>query len=192
MLTHCYHFGVIYCSAYNTWVVDPIINDSDERDSRPYYAYERTVPTGKNGTIAVTVHDDKLVLLSQFRHAPRKFQYAFPRGYNENRLSPLDNLANELDGEIGAKPAGGPVYLGKINPDSGLTSGSADVYLVEVDKVNTTYDEGIVKSIEITEQQFEEKIAAKRNNDETDLCFDDGFTLAAYALYKEYKGQLKV
>ena len=46
-----------------------------------------------------------------------------------------------------------------------------------------------MKSIEITEQQFEEKIAAKRNNDETDLCFDDGFTLAAYTLYKEYKSK---
>ncbi|SCW45929.1 hypothetical protein SAMN02910456_01229 [Ruminococcaceae bacterium YRB3002] len=186
-----YHFGVIYRSEYNTWVVDPIINKpKNEKKTSPYYTYERAIPTGGDGTIAVTVHDGKLVLLDQFRHAPRKMQYAFPRGYNENKLMPLDNLAKEVDEEIGAESVVKPVYLGKINPDSGLTSGSANVYLVNVDKVVPTSDEGIVDTIEITEQKFEEMIAKKRDSGDGDSHFDDGYTLAAYALYKEYAARV--
>lgn len=185
-----YNFGVVYQSKYNTMVVDPLINDDRENDNtKPYYPYERVLPTGKNGTVIVTVHNGKLVLLDQFRHAPRKFQYSFPRGYNELSLKSEENAKNELVEEIRATSDPKPVFIGRISPDSGLSATCADVYLAEVDDYKNTHKEGIKEVIEVSESDFEQMIIDKNNKDQH--TFDDGFTLAAYSLYKNYKSRAK-
>ena len=75
--------GVVYRSAYNLLVVDLVENMKGER-----FAYERLIPAVKKGAIvSIPVYDDKFVLLKQYRHAMRAFQYAFPRGFGEEGLS---------------------------------------------------------------------------------------------------------
>lgn len=176
------HYGVVYQSKYNTLIVDPTINETDSAKDKPYIPYERIVPSGNNGTVLVTMHDGKFVLLKQFRHAPRKEQFAFPRGYNENKLSPVNNAVNELYEELNAKPVGEPVWLGKISPDSGLTSSCADVYLVNIDNYSPSSDEGIVNSVELDEEGLVDMLTQDNKS-----SFDDGFTLAAYTLYRSHK-----
>lgn len=175
------HYGVVYQSKYNTLVVDPIINDENIETIGEYKTYERVIPSGSDGTIIVTRHNDKFVLLEQFRHAPRKIQYSFPRGFNENNLSKIDNVICELNDELKATLISEPVFIGSINPDSGLTGSSAAVYLAEIDCYELTNAEGILNVIEVTDAEFNQLINDNRNNKNN--YFDDGFTLAAYSLY---------
>lgn len=171
-----YQFGVVYKSKYNTVIVDPIINQNT------FYPYERIIPTSSSGVVMVTKHGDKFVLLKQYRHAPRKLQYSFPRGCNEDGLLSADNAKKELYEELKATISAEPKLLGRISPDSGLTSSCVFVYFVEIDSYEITKEEGILDVIELTDSELEEKIRANKNNDRND--FDDGFTLAAYMLYK--------
>ena len=65
---------------------------------------------------------------------------------------------------------------------SGLTSSCVSVYLVNIDDYEKTGEEGIIDITEIPVDEFEDRIYANVNNDQNE--FDDGFTLAAYLLYK--------
>lgn len=180
---HNQHYGVIYESKYNQLVVDPI---KTNRLDEPVKQYERIIPVGRNGTVMVTVHDGKFVLLRQFRHAPRKEQYSFPRGHNEEKKASIENALKELNEEINANTSKEPVFLGNISPDSGLTSACADVYLAEVDSFsNEKRSEGIREIVEITEAEFIDMIE-KNGTNEGETAFDDGYTIAAYVLYKNY------
>lgn len=178
-----YKFGVVYKSKYNTMLVDPIMNNHDSQYI--YYPYERIIPTSGSGVVMVTKHKDKFVILKQYRHAPRKIQYAFPRGYGENGILSADNAKKELDEELKAKISKVPKLLGRISPDSGLTSSCVYVYFVDIDSYEKINDEGILDVLELSDIEFENKLATNLNNEKSG--FDDGFTLAAYMLYKLWR-----
>lgn len=165
-----YHFGVTYKSKYNMMLTDPICSSSGS-----FFPYERVIPSSGNGVVMVTVHKGKYILLHQYRHSLRQEQYCFPRGYGEEGLLSRENAIKELKEEINAQIKDEPVYLGKVCPDSGLTSGCANVFLVEVDcfcpKVG---HEGISSCIELTDEEFMK------------FSINDGFTLSAYLLHKKY------
>lgn len=175
-----YQFGVVYKSKYNTMVVDPIKQYSGTQIS--YYPYERIIPTFGNGVVMVTVHNDRFVFLKQYRHAPRKTQFSFPRGYGERGILSVDNAMKELSEELNATITSVPTLIGRITPDSGLTSSCVSVYLVNIDDYEKTGEEGIIDVTEIPVDEFEDRIYANVYNDQNE--FDDGFTLAAYLLYK--------
>lgn len=168
-------YGIVYSSSYNKMIVDPIVSDDNE-----VYPYERVVPTVSDGGVVMIVkHGDNFVLLRQFRHAIRREQYCFPRGFSESKMSSLENAYRELAEEIGAKFIRNKTELiGEINSDSGLTSGISNVYLVEVESYNHSVgrDEGIEKIIEVPIENMDSFIVDNR--------VDDGFTLSAYSLYK--------
>lgn len=184
-------YGIVYRSKFNIFCVDPIIGKKHD-----YFPYERVIPTAGNGDVLVCVHKGRLVLLKQYRHAPRKIQYAFPRGFAEPGLTPEENALKELGEELHAKlkPGTSVVYLGGISPDSGLASTCANVYLVRLESYGYDKDyEGIKSVIEITPRQFEKLVkgnrqVTKESNQKRD--FDDGFSLAAYQLYKAYMRRL--
>ena len=173
-----YHFGVVYKSKYNIMCVDPIVDNHEN-----YFPYERIIPTAGTGVVMVTMHKENFILLKQYRHAPRKIQMSFPRGYGELGIFSEANAEKELKEEINAHISKTPVFLGEISPDSGLTSCCVDVYLVEVDSYsqNDGY-EGIMEIKEISDSEFKNMM----NQNEDDYFFDDGFTISAYTLYKRY------
>ena len=173
-----YHFGVVYKSKYNIMCVDPIVDKHEN-----YFPYERIIPTAGTGVVMVTMHKENFILLKQYRHAPRKIQMSFPRGYGELGIFSEANAEKELKEEINAHISKTPVFLGEISPDSGLTSCCVDVYLVEVDSYsqNDGY-EGIMEIKEISDSEFKNMM----NQNEDDYFFDDGFTISAYTLYKRY------
>lgn len=167
-----YKFGVVYESRYNTVLVDPI-----ESKDGSFFPYERVIPSSGNGVIMITKYKDKFILLKQFRHAIRTEQYSFPRGFAEVDFTPKENAIRELSEEISASITKEPVILGRIVPDSGMTSGKAYVYLVEIDSYNANIGhEGILDVMEVSEEELKELICKDK--------IDDGFTLGAYALYK--------
>lgn len=166
-------FGVVYQSNFNQMLVDPICKEDS------LFPYERVVPKADaNGVVMLTMTNDNFILLEQYRHAPRAKQICFPRGFGESGQTSVENAKRELKEEIGAVVSKEPILLGQIISDSGLTSGTVDVYYVDIEsyELNLEAHEGIKKIIEIPKTKMDEWISSGNTN--------DGFTLSAYALYK--------
>ena len=163
--------GIVYKSAYNMVLVDLVYIEEGK-----YFAYERLVPTvAKGATVILPVCNGKFVLVKQYRHALRDFQYSLPRGYGENKLSAAENARKEIREELGAE-ATNIRYLGECVANSGISGDKVAVYACEVDSVNTDVrEEGIVKYILVTEKELKAMLREGRVN--------DGFTMSAFALY---------
>ena len=165
-------YGLVYRSSWHTLLVDPISSGEGN-----FFPYERVLPSANDGVVMVTKHNDNFMLLKQFRHAIRREQYSFPRGFAEPNSTPQENAVRELQEEIGAVVTKSPVPLGRIAPDSGLTGGCAFVFMVEVDEYRTSSGhEGIKEIIEVSKAELSTMILEGR--------IDDGFTLGAYQLYE--------
>ncbi len=165
-------YGLVYRSSWHTLLVDPISSGEGN-----FFPYERVLPSANDGVVMVTKHKDNFVLLKQFRHAIRKEQYSFPRGFAEPNSTPQENAVRELQEEIGAVVTKASVPLGRIAPDSGLTGGCAFVFMVEIDEYRTSSGhEGIKGIIEVSKSELSTMILEGR--------IDDGFTLGAYQLYE--------
>lgn len=163
--------GVVYESPYSMMIVDLVYNNPNE-----YYLYERLIPhSDKNGVVIIPVHEGKIVLLNQYRHALRDYQISLPRGYGEDGIISVDNVSKELDEEIGAK-ATNITFLGTINANSGSSGGFAEVYSCEIDTYVQKHGyEGIDSVIELTTDELKDYIRAGKIN--------DGFTLSAMCYY---------
>ena len=165
-------YGIIYQSKYNKLLVDPVESNGE------CIPYERMTPaSGCDGVVIVAKHNDSFILLNQFRHALRQNQYSFPRGFAESD-NPVADAVRELEEELSVNIKKGiPKYLGKIAPDSGLTTTRAYVYSVEIESYNASEGhEGIVSAVEIPCHEFDKWIQESK--------IDDGYTLGAYMLLK--------
>lgn len=89
----------------------------------------------------------------------------------------MENAKKELLEELGAvvSATDEPRKLGMIAADSGLSSGMAAVYLMKIDGYKNTADEGIREVVELSQAELADMIKNRE--------IDDGYTLAAYALY---------
>lgn len=163
--------GVVYESAYNIMVVDLVYEEEGK-----YFAYERLVPAVESGAVVILpIYDGSLLLLKQYRHALRDYQYAFPRGFGEKGITVEENLRKELKEEIGGEVIN-IEYLGQVSPDSGVQGTVAEVYACEL----SVYDkdsksEGICEILEVAPLELKKWISAGK--------ITDGFTLAALGLY---------
>lgn len=167
--------GVVYESPFNIMVVDLV-----ESPDKKCFAYERLLPAvSKKAVVAVPVYDGKFILLNQYRHALRRKQYAFPRGFAEPGISPAGNVLKELREELGAEVKSYK-QLGTAVADSGISGNEVSVFLCELEKVELKYQhEGIESFIMLTEKELTEWIS--------DGKIDDGFTLAAFCLYRSQR-----
>lgn len=162
--------GVVYESAYNIMLVDLVYEEEGK-----YFAYERVVPAAESGAVVIVPkYKDKVILLNQYRHALRNYQYAFPRGFGEKGLSAEENCTKELMEEIGATVVH-TEYLGQVTPDSGVQAAVVSVYACEIsDYDSSLHSEGIKEILAVSEEQLE---CMMKNGEIT-----DGFTLAALML----------
>ena len=163
-------FGVLYQSPYSMLVVDLVEDGSGKR-----FAYERVVPTQKNGIVCMPVYDGKFLLLRQYRHSLRERQWGFPRGFGEQGLSAEENLRKEVQEEIVAEVLR-VALLGYVAPDSGLLSSKVSVFCCEITEPALMMGyEGIDSLCLLSKEELAQKI---RDGEIT-----DGFTLSAFALY---------
>lgn len=166
-----YRFGIVYQSRYNRFLVDPVL----AADGR-IFPYERVLPTVEGGVVILTRCRGKYILLRQFRHALRRTQYAFPRGFSEAGAGIVEDVRRELQEELGATLAEEPRELGCIAPDSGLTGGCVRVFAAELSEYREMCGhEGILEVAVLSDEELEMRIR--------DGSIDDGFTLGAYALW---------
>lgn len=165
--------GVCYESAYNILVVDLVYEVEGK-----YFAYERILPAVQKGAVVcIPRYHEKYILLKQYRHALRDYQYAFPRGFGECDVSAEDNAKKELREELNADVRE-VSFLGSVVADSGLSGNSAYIYLCDI----TTYCipeayEGISGLLEVSWKKLGELIREKK--------ITDGYTLSAYALLSQ-------
>lgn len=168
---HNRKIGVLYESPYNMLLVDLVYEEEGH-----YFAYERLVPAVATGAVVIMpIFKENVILLRQYRHALRDYQYAFPRGFGEKGLSVEENLRKELKEEIGATIAD-THFLGTVTPDSGVQSGLVAVYACHIDSYNPNLrSEGICDILEISLGELR-KMAHEGQ-------ITDGFTLAALGMY---------
>ncbi len=166
-------YGLIYSSDYRKLIIDPI---QDENNN--LFPYERIIPNNENGVVMMVKHNNNFVLLNQFRHPIREKQICFPRGFCESESLDKD-VIRELNEElkINKEDIIKMEEIGIITPDSGLTSNKAHIYYCEVKRYENSKTEGIENIIELSNDEFKEKI--KKN------YITDGFTISAYCLAKE-------
>lgn len=163
--------GVVYASPYHLLVVD-LIQNNDGR----LYTYERLLPAVERGAVvALPRYKGKYVLLKQYRHSLHDYQYAFPRGFGEPGISSEENVKKELREEAGAVVKACS-HLGVVVADSGVSGNPVDVYECELSYLEEQKGhEGIETLCFLSREEMEEWI---RNGQ-----IQDGFTLAAWALY---------
>ncbi len=144
------------------------------------YSYARVVSMNpkSNGCVAVPRCQNQFGLLHIFRHAARQWSVEFPRGFAENpALTPEENVRKELSEELGIAESDCRITpLGEVRADSGLSSGSAQIFLADLSpaaRIVPSGEEGIGGFRWVGEEDLKEMIC---NGEIT-----DGFTLAAYA-----------
>lgn len=162
--------GVVYSSPYHLMVVDLVYGQEGK-----YFAYERILPTVKKGSVVIIPrYRDDFLLLKQYRHALRDYQYAFPRGFGEAGVSAEDNVRKEIEEELSAQVSD-VVFLGVCVADSGLCGDKISVFscTVESFSVNEGY-EGISDVIRLSRKELKQWMRSGKLN--------DGFTLSANSL----------
>lgn len=162
--------GLLYRSSYSMMLVD-LVRDTDGN----VFAYERLAPvsTGK-AVVVVPSCNGKYILLQQFRHAIRRLQYSFPRGFGEDGLSALENAVKEIKEEIGAE-ARNLSEIGHVEPDSGVLSSDVTIVCCEIDSyIQKTGYEGICSLTPVSKEEMEQLIGNGQ--------ITDSYTLAAWAL----------
>lgn len=162
--------GVVYSSPYHLMVVDLVYEQEGK-----YFAYERILSTVKKGAIvAIPRYHDNFLLLKQYRHALRDYQYAFPRGFGEEGVSATDNVRKELQEELSARISE-VKFLGTCVADSGLCGDKVNVFscVVEDFSINKGH-EGISDVIRLSPEELKQWMRSGKLN--------DGFTLSAYSL----------
>lgn len=162
--------GVLYESPYRVLVTDLVYNEPGQ-----YFTYERAFPLGDGvGVVCVPRYKEKYLLLKQYRHAMRDYQYGFPRGYGEDGLSGAQNAKKELREELGAESYGG-VFLGNVISDSGLFGKPVEIYLCEVESyaAKVGYEE-IAEVLEVSWEELTRMISERQ--------ITDGYTLSAYSM----------
>lgn len=168
-----YSFGIAYGSKFYDMVVDPIEGGEDG-----YFPYARVFAANNlDGAAAVVVHNGKFVLLEQYRHSIRRSQYCIPRGFLKVGETPKRGIISELNEELNVKLTREPKPLGTVIADSGMTKINTHIFVVEVSSFEAnTETEGIIGSVEVPIEEFDEWIIKNKE--------DDSFTLSAYALYR--------
>lgn len=167
----CKTIGVVYESSFHLMVVDLVETPNGKR-----FSYERLLPAiNKGAVVAVPIYKGKLVLLKQYRHAIRRTQYSFPRGFAETGISAVDNVLKELREELGAEVESYK-QLGTVIADSGINGNEVSVFLCELQNLELKYGyEEIESFVTLTKEELVKWIS--------DGKIDDGFTLAAFSLW---------
>lgn len=166
--------GVIYESPYNTLVVDLVHNQDGH-----YFTYERLLPTVEKGAcVMLPIYNGRIIIMKQYRHTLRDYQYAIPRGFAEQGLTAEQNCQKEMMEELG-----GSIHsllpLGVVVADSGISGNSVQVFACHLDSYHPQiHHEGIEEILELSQEEFQEWIRTGR--------ITDSYTLSAYTLYLSY------
>ncbi len=131
---------------------------------------------GGQAVVVLPVYKDKILIMRQYRHPVRSWEYEIPRGYGEPDVSPSIQARREIQEEIGGKIR--KLHrLGVVKENTGSVGSPVLLFMAEL----STYgkpneDENIEKLIWLSVKEFEEWIACGK--------ISDGYTISAYTRAK--------
>lgn len=132
---------------------------------------------GPTGIVAIPIRDNLVYLRKIFRHATRRWELEFPRGFRTKGQTPSDTVRQEISEELGFNIKS-LQEIGYVNANTGLLTGSTLVYLAELDSgephPSIEEEEAIGEMVVLTYEQLKESI---HNGD-----IRDSFTLSALQL----------
>lgn len=118
--------GIVYEDEYIRLVRDAVVFPDMSKGT-----YIRILPRCPKSAVAVLpVSGGRILLLRHFRHSLRKWMWEIPRGFGEYGLTAEENAEKELREETGIKEIR-LEYLGRICPDSGMSSDQVSVFFTE-------------------------------------------------------------
>lgn len=166
-----------YVRVYNDWVAI-----ADRRNPATPLIFQHirlTTADRPDGSVVIPITpDNKLLLVKQFRHAPRLWMTEFPRGFADRREIKIQTAVREMFEETG--------YLinwkierqlGRIVPDSGKLHDAPYIYVVRAGKPHNPSPpkHDLTEAIsEVIEMSFSDLLLDCQRGK---IC--DGFTLAA-------------
>lgn len=168
--------GVVYESNYHLMVVDICLGKDG------YYTYERIIPkTQGNAVVILPEYKGKVILLKQYRHALRDWQYAIPRGFANDELSEKDNAIKNVVEKTGCTVSN-LTCLGTTVADSGLSGTKVTVYHAKCSEPDFKYGTGnATQLVMMSLGELREMIHDGR--------VTDGFTMTALMMYMAAKNE---
>ncbi len=125
------------------------------------------------GVAIVTLHEDSLVLVKQFRFATQREHMEVPRGFLGRHEDIVAAAMRELAEETGSV-ASRTEYLGPIWPDNGILSWCVHVVLARIDELGMMTSDEITSVSAIPIAGIDEAMSSGLIN--------DGISLSAVAL----------
>lgn len=131
--------------------------------------------------IVVAEHNEKFLMVKQWRHGEQKLSVEFPGGVIDKGEAPDIAALRELEEETGYK-AGKLTKIGCINPNPALFANKVHVYLAEnlvsTGKQNLDHDE-FINYMELSKQEVLEGIGSEQ--------FQHGIMATALCFYMKHK-----
>lgn len=128
------------------------------------------------GVAVLPVYENRILLISHFRHSTRSWHLEVPRGYGEIMISAEENARKEIDEEIGGEISE-LTGLGSLYPETGFERQCVDLFMCRLTKFGKPdINEGITDIYTYTIEEFENAICEGEIN--------DSFTIACYARAK--------
>jgi ADP-ribose pyrophosphatase len=166
-----YKIGIVYLDEYVA-----VLRDLVQFPSGAYGTYIRVLPSSAQilGVCVVPLHDGRVFLMRQFRHATRRWHLELPKGFAESGEPPRTAAARELGEETSAHPLR-LRYLGDVYTDVGLLARCVQIFAAEVSEPAALGgDYGSASLASYTRIEVEDLIKTRQ--------IDDGLTLSALQL----------
>jgi ADP-ribose pyrophosphatase len=131
---------------------------------------------GGQGVVVLPVYKKKILIMKQYRHPTRSWEYEIPRGYGEPNTAPAQQAKNEVFEEVQGRIK--KLHkLGVVKNDTGAVGFPVALFMAELESIGKpSADESIEKLNWLTVKEFEKWIASGK--------ISDGFTIAAYTRAK--------
>ena len=135
----------------------------------------------KDWVAVIAEHDDKFLMVKQWRHGEKALSVEFPGGVIEKNEEPIEAARRELKEETGAV-AGKMIFLGKVNPNPALFSNHFHVFLAQdlqfTGSQNLDHDE-FINCIQIDKKDVVEAMGSSE--------FPHALMASALFLYMKHK-----
>jgi ADP-ribose pyrophosphatase len=160
--------GIVSHDPYLWFVRDAV--EFPDGDCRPH---TRAINRVGNGAAALPVHDGRIVLTRQFRHALRRWSLEIPRGALEPGETPAQAAAAEVEEEVGGQVEE-MVELGFINGSTNLYANGAHIFFARLAGVGAPQLSEAITSVEqVTVAEFENLVLKSE--------ITDSFTVGTFA-----------
>ena len=182
--------GILAQNKWQMWIADPVRFPNGKPGVYGRFLWKSTINGASAAVTLPILPDGKILFVCTYRHALRDWRVELPRGNGLPDETVQKTAQRELGEETGA--IGEVSFLGRVDADSGLTSGNIPIYEVAVKRFKEVDREDAETGMflhPMSTDEVEEAIqrgyaVVKFKDGKKNVPFQDGFTLSAYTYYK--------